>query len=88
MIGDSVLGALFHDPSDGRPVLEPETAPAADDGCDDEYDERHPCWQCGGDGHLGAACFDDLCHGGHDVPCFHGDPWTIPCDICDGEGLL
>jgi hypothetical protein len=45
------------------------------------------CWQCGGEGYLGSACIDDMCHGG-DVPCCHGDEDVIACDVCGGTGSL
>lgn len=43
------------------------------------------CWQCGGEGDLGSACVDDMCHGNE--TCIHGDDmgW-ITCDICKGAG--
>jgi hypothetical protein len=45
------------------------------------------CWQCGGDGHLGSACIDDMCYGG-DIPCCHGEEDAIRCDVCSGKGRL
>jgi hypothetical protein len=42
------------------------------------------CWDCGGEGHHGSACWDDLCHGNEE--CIHGDEDMIPCDTCAGEG--
>lgn len=82
MIGDCAFGALFYNPNHNQPVQ----AEAGHDEPSQVGEES--CWQCGGEGNLGSACFDDLCHGGHDVPCFHGDPCTIPCDICNGTGVL
>jgi hypothetical protein len=43
------------------------------------------CARCGGEGNLGSACIDDLCHG---RDCIHGDSGLIPCDICHGLGRL
>jgi hypothetical protein len=51
--------------------------------CGSSVDDGEDCWRCAGDGTLGSACMDDLCHGG---VCIHGDDDEIPCDICDGRG--
>ena len=42
------------------------------------------CWDCGGDGHHGSACWDDLCHG--QEQCIHGDDAVLVCETCRGEG--
>ncbi len=44
------------------------------------------CWQCSGEGSLGSACIDDLCHG--EEECIHGDRAVLPCDICRGSGAF
>jgi hypothetical protein len=42
------------------------------------------CWDCGGEGDHGSACWDDLCHGNEE--CIHGDADLIVCDTCGGAG--
>lgn len=54
--------------------------------CGSSTDDGESCWQCGGEGSLGSACIDDMCHGQDE--CIHGDDDEIPCDICEGSGTL
>ncbi len=53
---------------------------------DEDGNEVHECWQCGGDGAI-AGCFEDCCCG---VDC---DPESVEyccapsrCDVCGGKG--
>ena len=52
----------------------------------DDSKEWVSCHSCGGDGHHGSACIDDICAYGERVPCMHGDHGVVTCDVCKGEG--